>query len=291
MNKVLCFIVITFSSLCFTHNSYGKNTPSKIVHKQVLKGDSLNKILLQTQFPQKAINQILSRNKYLKHLSLSPKQVYTVDSNKQKRTLSIYQEHSQKLLFWYNPTNKQTGVNRVNDQLTTKLQSFNGKIKGSLYSSIVKLVKNPLIPYKFQDIFILYYDLKKKLQPGAQFSFIIEKKFAGDKFIKYGAIAEAELVIDNKFIRRVLIKNGKTYSYIGKEDDSKRPFYSPVDYQHFSSLYKKRRFHPVKKRYMAHQGIDFALPEGRTVYSVANGKVTKTGYNKRAGHYLSLIHI
>ncbi len=260
------------------------------VHKKIKHGDNINNILLKAKFPQKAVNSIIGKNKFLRFVSLAPKQLYTINSQSQIRTLSIYQEQAKKLQFWYDTKTKKAGVKNINDGLTIKTQKFQGKIKGSLYGTITAKVKDSIIPYKFQDIFVLHYNLKRDLKRGAQYSFVIEKKYHGDQFIKYGQILEAELEIKNKIVKRRLFKKGKTLTYLGPENENKRPFYSPVDYQHFTSLFMKRRFHPVKRRYMAHQGIDFGLPEGRSIYAVKNGRITKLGYNRFAGNYIAIKH-
>jgi len=286
----LKFIFIIILSTFFTTYAKTPSAPNILKHKTVVKGDSLYKIFKKNYFPTKVTSQILSKYPHLKKFTLSPGQIYSVSNTKNQRSISIYTEMGKKLIFWHNHKKNSSGVKRVNDQLTVQLQKFEGTIKGSLFGSINKLISNPIIPYKFQDAFLLHHNLHRDILPGAKFNFTLEKKYHKKKFIKYGAIVQAELEIKGKLVKRTLVKHINGFSFAGTSTDSNRPFYSPVNYLHFASLYKRRRFHPVKKRYMAHQGIDFALPEGQPIFSVLGGRVNTVGYNRSAGKYISVRH-
>jgi murein DD-endopeptidase MepM/ murein hydrolase activator NlpD len=64
---------------------------------------------------------------------------------------------------------------------------------------------------------------------------------------------------------------------------TKSYFYQiPLTYKRISSVFTKKRWHPVLKRYRAHLGTDFAAPRGRTIYAAGDGRIefvgTKGGY-------------
>ncbi len=286
----LKFIFIIILSTYFTTYAKTPSAPNILKHKTVQKGDSLYKILHKNHISRKITNKLLSKYPHLKKVTLSPGQIYSIRKTKDQNSVSIYTEMGKKLLFWHNHKKNSSGVKRVNDELTTKPQTVQGKIHGSLFGSISKHISNPLVPYKFQDAFLLHFNLNRDILPGAKFKFTIEKKYHKNKFIKYGNILSAELELKGKMVKRTLVRHVNGFSFAGSINEANRPFYSPVDYLHFASLYKRRRFHPVKKRYMAHQGIDFALPEGRPIYSVLSGKVNSVGYNRSAGKYISVKH-
>ena len=69
--------------------------------------------------------------------------------------------------------------------------------------------------------------------------------------------------------------NGFTKSYF---------FKIPLSYNRISSVFTKKRYHPVLKRYRAHLGTDFAAPRGRKIFAAADGRIefagTKGGYGK-----------
>ena len=79
-------------------------------------------------------------------------------------------------------------------------------------------------------------------------------------------------------------KDGKYYDEKGIGFTKSYFFQVPLTYKRISSVFTKKRWHPVLKRYRAHLGTDFAAPRGRTIYSAADGRIeflgTKGGYGK-----------
>ncbi|MEZ4870859.1 MAG: M23 family metallopeptidase [Bdellovibrionales bacterium] len=69
-----------------------------------------------------------------------------------------------------------------------------------------------------------------------------------------------------------------------------RPLYAPVNYVRISSEFKRRQYHPIKKRRIAHLGIDFELPAGEPVYTAGKGVVLRKGKNRAAGRYVVVKH-
>ncbi len=63
----------------------------------------------------------------------------------------------------------------------------------------------------------------------------------------------------------------------------------PLDRLHISSPYGMRR-HPMTGRRTMHNGVDYRAPKGTPVYSVAKGKVVKSGYDSRNGNYVAIRH-
>ncbi len=297
-NKILLlFILCSPPIVGYSSTPIKKNQPKKstsqldlIRHETVNSGDHLYGLLKKQGFPSAAANRLIANKPHLKKFSLSPGHKYTVVKKNEVLKVNLYGDLGKKHVFWYSYLTQKFGYKNINDGLTVKKQTIYGKVKGSLFGSIGKYIKDPLVPYKFRDTFLLHYNLKKIVQPNAKFSFTIERKYHGQKFIKYGLILNSSLEINGQMVHRTLIRHDQGYSYVGQKDNKTRPFYSPVDYMHFASLYQKRRFHPVRKRYMAHKGVDFALPSGKPIYAVSAGKVIKKGYSRGAGNYLSIRH-
>lgn len=50
------------------------------------------------------------------------------------------------------------------------------------------------------------------------------------------------------------------------------------------------RLNPITKRITTHNGVDFALPVGTEVISVADGKIITVGNNKNSGNYIIIKH-
>jgi murein DD-endopeptidase MepM/ murein hydrolase activator NlpD len=65
---------------------------------------------------------------------------------------------------------------------------------------------------------------------------------------------------------------------------------APVSFKYISSSFKKRRFHPVQKRWKAHRGVDYAGKVGTPVMAAGDGKVIKSAYDKYNGHHVFIQH-
>jgi murein DD-endopeptidase MepM/ murein hydrolase activator NlpD len=63
----------------------------------------------------------------------------------------------------------------------------------------------------------------------------------------------------------------------------------PLDRIHITSAYGMRR-HPVTGRNAMHHGVDYRASVGTPVYSVAEGRVTKSTYDDMSGHYIAIRH-
>ena len=72
---------------------------------------------------------------------------------------------------------------------------------------------------------------------------------------------------------------------------TKRNFLAaPVKYTRISSHFNKRRFHPIRKVTVAHNGTDYAAPRGAPVYATADGVVLKASFTGPNGNFVFLRH-
>jgi murein DD-endopeptidase MepM/ murein hydrolase activator NlpD len=64
---------------------------------------------------------------------------------------------------------------------------------------------------------------------------------------------------------------------------------TPVDAVRISSRFG-RRYHPIKKRWKAHNGVDFAAPTGTRIYAGGDGTVTYAGWATGYGRLVKIRH-
>lgn len=65
---------------------------------------------------------------------------------------------------------------------------------------------------------------------------------------------------------------------------------TPLRYDHISSPFDPRRMHPVLRRIMPHNGIDYSAATGTPVWAAADGEVTWVGERGPNGNLVSLSH-
>jgi murein DD-endopeptidase MepM/ murein hydrolase activator NlpD len=81
------------------------------------------------------------------------------------------------------------------------------------------------------------------------------------------------------------------FAYFDEEGRSLRGAFLryPVPYR-ITSHFTNRRYHPLLKRYRAHEGIDYGAPAGAPVEATASGVVTRAGFAGGYGRLVELSH-
>lgn len=214
---------------------------------------------------------------------------YLLSRSKVSTEIKIYDGESDDVfLIW--KRGAKVGVTTTRPKLQTRIARFDGQVRGSLMTSLLKKVDSLWVASRFMDAYLLDED-PEDLAAGAKFWFTVEKKYDAGRFIKYGEVLQTSLEIDGAPLRRDLyrFKGGAVFM---SENDliSEKPFFAPVNYLRIASLYQPRRRHPVTGRIQPHMGMDFELPEGSPVLAPAKGTVIRMGKNRAAGVYLVLLH-
>ncbi len=123
------------------------------------------------------------------------------------------------------------------------------------------------------DTLIVYYTEKKRLG-----------KFFGEQVIEAAMIEQA-----GKRYYQFLALDDKYYDQNGKTTNTSS-FIVPCKYRRISSPFTKKRWHPILKRYKAHQGIDYATPVGTPVKAAYNGRVIFSGWKNGYGKTVVIRH-
>jgi len=97
-------------------------------------------------------------------------------------------------------------------------------------------------------------------------------------------------VSGKKFYRFKNKDDDKYYNQTGKLLTKTYFFRIPLKYTRISSIFTKRRWHPVLKRYRAHFGTDFAAPRGRKIYAAAPGRIIFKGVKGGYGNTIIIKH-
>lgn len=132
-------------------------------------------------------------------------------------------------------------------------------------------------------------DFALDIRSGDNFHVIFEKKYVEGEYIGTGNILVAEFINQDDPFQAVRFTDDEYYTPDGKS--MRKAFLrAPVSFKYISSSFKRKRFHPVQKRWKAHRGVDYAAKRGTPVVAAGNGKVTHATFNKNNGNYVFIQH-
>lgn len=143
------------------------------------------------------------------------------------------------------------------------------------------------------DIFAWDVDFDS-MAPGDSFRALYEVAVAEDgTVVQTGAIVAAEVETDGHVHRAVYHAdedgNGAYYDREGRSLERGQLRY-PLEFVRISSEFSGARFHPVLHRTRAHKGVDFAAPTGTPVRAVADGWVSRSGWQGQLGYAVRIEH-
>lgn len=180
------------------------------------------------------------------------------------------------------------GVSDV--EIKTRVKTAAGKIKGSLFNSMLgEGLQVPLI-LDFTDAFSWTIDFNTDTRNGDEYTALWEENYTAS-----GEITSQDLLAASyKGIY------GTTYAFYFEDDFydetgkmSKKMFLkSPISFRNYriSSRFSYGRLHPILKIRRPHLGIDYAAPTGTPVQAVADGTVKFAGKKGGFGNFVEIKH-
>jgi murein DD-endopeptidase MepM/ murein hydrolase activator NlpD len=165
-----------------------------------------------------------------------------------------------------------------------------------LYGAILAQGEEAGLAIEMEQIFGWDVDFYAGLRTGDAFRVLVEKKFLGGRFQRYGNILAAEFWNDGQRIEAFRYEyeeaGAKRSGYFHSDGRSLRKEFlkSPLQSYRITSRFTSRRLHPTRKVYRAHYGVDYAAPVGTSVFATADGRVEEAGWKGEAGRMIRLSH-
>jgi len=164
-----------------------------------------------------------------------------------------------------------------------------GVIKSNFWNAGVTAGLNDNQIINLANIFGWDIDFALDIRTDDSFHILFEKQYVDGEYIGTGKILVAEFINQDEIFQAIRFTDDEYYTPDGKS--MRKAFLrAPVNFKYISSSFKRRRFHPVQKRWKAHRGIDYAAKTGTPVVAAGNGKVTHATYNKYNGNYVFIQH-
>ncbi|HYQ89646.1 MAG TPA: M23 family metallopeptidase [Candidatus Binatia bacterium] len=148
------------------------------------------------------------------------------------------------------------------------------------------------VVYDLADILAWKVDFTRDLRHGDSFRVVLERKVRADGSLRSRHFLAIELRNGDRVVRAFPqpLPDGR-FAYFDEEGRSMRGAFLryPVPYR-ITSHFSTRRFHPILKRWRAHEGIDYGAPYGAPVEATASGVVTRAGFMGAYGRLVELRH-
>jgi len=161
-------------------------------------------------------------------------------------------------------------------------------LRGSLHESIINAGEGTELALKLLNVFRWDIDFQSESMSGDICKVLFERRYADDRPSGYGDILCA--VYDGKKTgRKVAVLFNRAYYDENGVDLKKNFLRSPLSELRVTSKYGMR-FHPIKKVWRKHNGVDYGAPVGTPVWAVASGVVTFAGWQRGYGRYVCIRH-
>ncbi len=178
--------------------------------------------------------------------------------------------------------------------VVTKEKKLSAVLDGSLSFAALQAGVPQSVVDDFVDLFSDRVEFRKDIKRGDTFTIIYDQSTTVNGVdLDAGPIKSAALTRGGSLLAAV--------RHVGR--DRKVRYYDqdgvaignhflryPVQFSRISSTFTEERFHPVLKIKRPHYGVDFSAPRGTPVRAVADGVITKAGYNRGAGNMVWIKH-
>ncbi|MBC7457770.1 MAG: peptidoglycan DD-metalloendopeptidase family protein [Bdellovibrionaceae bacterium] len=186
---------------------------------------------------------------------------------------------------------------RIQKKVTTRIVSFQGTVKTSLWDSAIEAKMNPRLIADLAEVFSWQVDFSREVQPGDKWRFIVEEELVMGEHIGWASILAADYVRGTDVYNATLFRSQSamgeiTIGYYDAQGKSlKRVFLkTPIQYSRISSRFQTKRFHPILKIARPHYGVDYAAPTGTAIRAVGDGTIMLAARSGGAGNMIKLQH-
>lgn len=169
------------------------------------------------------------------------------------------------------------------------VREASGTLQSSLWEAMSAEGLPPALIMEFSDVFAWEIDFLTEPRKGDRFALVWEEGVSA-LGRRTGLRVKAAAYSGEQAGEARGYYHGGGY-YNGKGNSLRRAFLrAPLSYRRISSYFSRARFHPILRRYRAHNGIDYAAPSGTPVSAIADGTVSFKGRKGGYGNFLELRH-
>lgn len=216
---------------------------------------------------------------------------YTLFFNNNSKKLTHFVYETSKYDFFICTLKPEISFKKVDKNISYVERQISGTIESSLYISFSKNNFPIDLVNLMVDVFAWQIDFFR-ITPGDNYNIVYTEEIIDGEVVGVNSIKAARFTHNKKPFFAFSYDQGLGNDFFDENGKSLRKTFlrSPLKFYRISSRYKKKRFHPVLKRYKDHLGTDYAAPTGTQIFSVADGKVTEARYTRNNGYYVKIRH-
>jgi murein DD-endopeptidase MepM/ murein hydrolase activator NlpD len=180
--------------------------------------------------------------------------------------------------------------------LESRVMMGGGVIEHSLFAATDEARIPDVIASQMADIFSGDINFTRDLRRDDRFSVVYEALTADGEAITWnqgsGRVLAAEFVNKGRSFSALWFKDGQGKGgYYDAQGQSRRRAYlsSPLPFSRITSGFAMR-FHPILRKWRAHDGVDFGAPAGTPVRTVGDGVVDFAGWQNGYGNVVHVRH-
>ena len=258
---------------------------------KVKSGDSLAKIFKRLGFSAKTTYDVITAKGedtvLLKKLNVGDKLI--IGSNQQNQLAALEYPLSKTETLYVDLTPTGYNAHKITKLVEIRESIAHGVIKSNFWNAGIEAGLDDSQIINLANMFGWDIDFALDIRAGDSFHVVYENRYIDGEFIGQGKILAAEFVNQDDPFQAIRFTDGEYYSPDGKS--MRKAFLrAPVNFKYISSNFKRKRLHPVTKRWKAHRGTDYAARTGTPVVAAGNGKVTHSTKSKYNGNYVFLQH-
>lgn len=172
--------------------------------------------------------------------------------------------------------------------------ALGGTIRSSLGAALERAGLGRSLVGVFVEVFAREVSFATDTRAGDTFRIIVEEERIAGDFLRYGTVHGVE-IRGQRFGQRRAFWFEPRPELADFYDTSGRAVHggwlrTPLRYDHISSPFDPRRRHPILRRIVPHNGVDYAAPTGTPVWAAAEGVVTFVGNRGANGNLVSIRH-
>jgi len=167
-----------------------------------------------------------------------------------------------------------------------------GTIKRNLFLDGAQAGLTDQLIMELAQIFGWDIDFALDLRENDEFVVAFEEEAVNEK-LQAAHIAAARFTNQGKtlYAFRHVDSDGQVNYYNEKGNNLRGTFLrTPMKISRITSVFSKRRFHPILKTWRSHRGVDYGAPVGTPVLATADGRVAFAGTNGGYGRCVILRH-